>query len=42
MHLVRSRGVKSGRLRAMLLEDVPDYENLESKVINPLLEMELQ
>ncbi len=33
------RNIRQGKVRGMLLEDVPDFETLESKVINPLLGM---
>lgn len=33
------RKVRKGKVRAMLLEEVSDFEALESKLINPLLEM---
>jgi len=35
------RNVKRGKVRGMLLEGVTDFEALESKVINPLIEMKL-
>ena len=34
------RNIGQGKVRGMLLEEVSDFEALESKVINPLLEMQ--